>query len=59
MKSEAASISSEQRMYGGSVRSILLLSLMSRNLETIGYVYGACLFYVRCSDSVGVCGNVV
>ena len=22
------------------------------------YVYGACLFYVCCSDSVGVCGNV-
>ena len=22
------------------------------------YVYGACLFYVSCSDCVGVCGNV-
>ena len=22
------------------------------------YVYGACLFYVCCSDYVGVCGNV-
>ena len=22
------------------------------------YVYGACLFYVYCSDCVGVCGNV-
>ena len=22
------------------------------------YVYGACLFYVCCSDCVGVCGNV-
>ena len=22
------------------------------------YVYGACLFYVCCSDSVGVCWNV-
>ena len=22
------------------------------------YVYGACLFYVCCSDGVGVCGNV-
>ena len=22
------------------------------------YVYGACLFYVCCSDFVGVCGNV-
>ena len=22
------------------------------------YVYGACLFYVCCSDCVGICGNV-
>ena len=22
------------------------------------YIYGACLFYVWCSDCVGVCGNV-
>ena len=22
------------------------------------YVYGTCLFYVCCIDSVGVCGNV-
>ena len=22
------------------------------------YVYGTCLFYVCCSDSLGVCGNV-
>ena len=22
------------------------------------YVYGACLFYVCCSDCVGVCGNI-
>ena len=22
------------------------------------YVYGTCLFYVCCSDCVGVCGNV-
>ena len=22
------------------------------------YIYGACLFYVCCSDCVGVCGNV-
>ena len=22
------------------------------------YVYGACCFYVCCSDCVGVCGNV-
>ena len=41
------------------VRSILLLSLVARCLETIMYVYGACLFYVCCSDWVGVCGNVV
>ena len=22
------------------------------------YVYGACMFYVCCSDCVGLCGNV-
>ena len=22
------------------------------------YVYGACLFYVWCSECVGICGNV-
>ena len=31
-------------MCGGGVRSILLLPLVARCLETIDYVYGACLF---------------
>ena len=32
---------------------------MARCLATIDvYVYGACLFYVCCSDCVDVCGNV-
>ena len=50
-------ISSELLMYSGGVRSILLLSLVARYLETID-VYDACLFYVCCSDFVGVCRNV-
>ena len=53
------SISSELLMCGGGVRSILLLLLVARCIETI-YV---CMwrmfgFYICCSDSVGVCGNV-
>ena len=38
------SISSELLVCGGGVRSILLLPLVARCLETIDYVYGACLF---------------
>ena len=38
---------------GGGVRSILLLSLVARRLETIDVC-----FYVCCCDCVGVCGNV-
>ena len=38
------SISSALLMGGGGVRSILLLSLVARCLETIYYAYGACLF---------------
>ena len=38
------SLSSELLMCGGGVRSILLLSLVARCIETIDYVYGACLF---------------
>ena len=35
-------------MCGGGVRSILLLPLVARCLETIDVcIYGACLFYVR------------
>ena len=44
-------------MCGGGVRSILLLPLVARCLETID-VYGSCLFMSVCSDPVGVCGNV-
>ena len=47
------SLSSELLMCGGGVRSILLLPLVSRCLETIDVC-----FYVCCSDCVGVCGNV-
>ena len=38
------SLSSELLMCGGGVRSILLLPLVARYLETIMYVYGTCLF---------------
>ena len=40
------------------MRSILLLPIVARCLETKMYVYGTCLFYVCCSDCVGVCQNV-
>ena len=47
--------SSELLMCGAGVRSILLLPIVARCLETIDvYIYGACLFYACCSD----CGNV-
>ena len=53
------SISSELQMCGGGVRSILLVPLVTRCIETIYiYVYGAGLFYVCCSNCVGVGGNV-
>ena len=45
-------------MCGGGVRIILLLPLVARCTETIDVLYGTCLFYGCCSDSVGVCGNV-
>ena len=38
------SISPELLMCGGGVRSILLLPLVARCLETIDVLYGACLF---------------
>ena len=38
------SISSELLVCGGGVRSILLLPLVARCLETIDVLYGACLF---------------
>ena len=58
------SISSELLMCGGGVRSILLLHLVARCLETIYVCMYVCMymahvcFYVCCSDCVGVCGNV-
>ena len=39
-----ASLSSELLMCGRGVRSILLLPLVARCLETIDVLYGACLF---------------
>ena len=45
-------------MCGGGVRSILLLPLVARCLETIDMCIWCVCFYVRCSDCVGVCGNV-
>ena len=57
--SEAGSLSSELLMCGGGVRSILLLPLVARCLETIICMYMAhvCL-YVCCSACVWVCGKV-
>ena len=53
------SISSELLMCGGGVRSILLLPLVARCLETIDVcIWLMFVFYVCCSDPVGVCGNV-
>ena len=56
-KSEAGSISSELLMRGGGVRSILLLPLVARCLETIDACIWRMFFYVCCSDCVVVCGN--
>ena len=46
-------------MFGGCVRSILLLPLVARCLETIDvYIWRMIVFYVGCSDCVGGgCGN--
>ena len=53
------SLSSELLMCGGGVRSILLLPLVARCLETIDVcIWAHVCFCVCCSDSVGVCGNV-
>ena len=38
------SVSSELLMCGGGVYIILILPLVARCLETMMYVYGACLF---------------
>ena len=50
------SIYSKLLMRGRGGRSILLLPLVVRCLETIDVCI--CLFYVCCSDCVGVCGNM-
>ena len=53
------SISSELLMCGGGVCSILLLSLVARCLERIDVcIWCMFVFYVCCSDCVGVCVNV-
>ena len=51
------SISSELLMCGGGVRSILLLPLVARCLETIDVCIWRICFYVCCSDCVKVCGK--
>ena len=53
------SLSSELLVCGGGVRSILLLPLVARCLETIDVcIMAHVCFYVCCSDGVGVCGTV-
>ena len=52
-------ISSKLLVCGGGVRSILLLPLVARCLETMCVcIWRMDCFYVCCSDCVGVCGNV-
>ena len=53
------SISSKLIMRGGGVRSIFLLSRVARCLETIDVcIWHVFVFYVCCSDCVGLCGNI-
>ena len=52
------SISSELQMCGGGARSILLLSLVARCLETIDVCIWRMFVLCLCGDCVGVCGNV-
>ena len=52
------SISSELLVCSGGVRSILLLPLVARWLETICMYMAHVCFYGCCSDCVGVCGIV-
>ena len=54
------SLSSELLMCGGGVRSILLLPLLARCLETIDVCMRRMfVFYVCCSDCVGSVGMFV
>ena len=53
------SISSELLMCDGGERSILLLPLVARCLETIDVcIWSMFVFYFCFNDCVGVCGNV-
>ena len=53
------SLSSELLVCGGGVRSILLLPLVARCLETIDVcIWRMFVFMSGCSECVGVCGNV-
>ena len=53
------SISSELIMCRRGVRSILILPIVARCLETIDVcIWRMFIVYVCCSDCVGVCGNV-
>ena len=51
-------ITSELLMCGGGARSILVMPLVARCMETIDVCIWHSLFYVCCGDCVGVCGNV-
>ena len=52
------SISSELLMCGGSGRCILLFPLLARCLDTLDVcILHMFVFYVCCSDCVGVCGE--
>ena len=59
-RSEAGEVSSELLMCGEGLRSIMLLPLVARCLETID-VFIWRMFFVCCSDGVGgcVCGKFV
>ena len=58
-REKRGSNSSELLMFGGGVRSILLLPLVARCLEDNRCIYVAHVcFYVCCSDCVVVWGNV-
>ena len=52
------SMSSELVMCDGGVRSILLLPLVARCIETIDVCIWRMFVFLCCSDCVGVCGNV-
>ena len=52
------SLSAELLMCGGGVRSILLLPLVARYLETIGVCIWRMFVFMSVVVTVGVCGNV-